>query len=385
MLQRPIILAVGVVFSSWQPERTVTAQSEAAPRPNALTDAEKRQGWWLLFNGRDLTGWKVYQGPAWSVRDAAITSPGRGSGWLGTVATFDDFHLKMQFKIDKGNSGIFFRAATSGAPWVQGYESQINNKDNKNPTGSLYNRVRANVVNPAYGEWHDWQVKAVRDHIEISIDGQPVVDAYDSSCRSGVIGLQQHDPAVTIQFRDIKIRRLADQAERAWEPIFNGKDLAGWKPYGRAQWTVKDGVLIGRGGMGHLFTIRSFDDFEARAMIRVNKGGNGGFYFRTQPRGNDWPQGLEAQVDNHDPNNPTGSIYGRVKVQELLTADEYWFSMYVRALGDDIEVRVNGRTVVQARIDQPRTGHIALQCHDPGCAIEYRDVRVRRLSGKAGG
>ena len=42
--------------------------------------------------------------------------------------------------------------------------------------------------------------------------------------------------------------------EEKWTSLFNGKDLSGWTPHGKATWSVQDGVLVGIGGMGHIYT-----------------------------------------------------------------------------------------------------------------------------------
>src|SRR5205807_1349752 len=50
--------------------------------------------------------------------------------------------------------------------------------------------------------------------------------------------------------------------EKGWVQLFNGKDLTGWEthPKDKAKWEVKDGMIIGTGGVGHLYSKR--DDYE---------------------------------------------------------------------------------------------------------------------------
>lgn len=76
------------------------------------------------------------------------------------------------------------------------------------------------------------------------------------------------------------------EKESKWISLFNGKDLSGWTVHGKATWSVQDGVLVGVGGMGHIYTDASCSDFEAKGMFRVTDQGatpNGGFYFRANP------------------------------------------------------------------------------------------------------
>jgi fucose permease len=178
------------------------------------------------------------------------------------------------------------------------------------------------------------------------------------------------------------IMAMTYPTEEEWQPIFNHKDLTGWETVGEATWEVKDGVLVGSGAQGHIFTKASYENLMLRATIRVNEGGNSGVYFRVQDKER-WPTGYEAQVDNHDPNNPTGSIYGMHKAEKLITRDGEWFTMQVTADGPHIIVEVNGEKVVDAQNNRFQSGTIALQAHDPGSVIEYKDVEIKLLPAAA--
>jgi hypothetical protein len=84
---------------------------------NALTAAEKTDGWRLLFDGASLAGWRGYRQTAapdgWKVVDGAITRVGKG-GDLVSADTFSNFELKVDFNIaPNGNSGIFYRGVES--------------------------------------------------------------------------------------------------------------------------------------------------------------------------------------------------------------------------------------------------------------------------------
>jgi len=54
------------------------------------------------------------------------------------------------------------------------------------------------------------------------------------------------------------------EAKPKWVSLFNGKDLKGWVARGKANWYVKNGTLVGEGGMGHIYTDAACTDFEAR-------------------------------------------------------------------------------------------------------------------------
>ncbi len=366
-----------------------------------LSAQERREGFRPLFNGRNLQGWKVYAGANWRVQNGELIGPSDSAGWIGTTDEYDNFILRGEYWIDKGdthesNSGVFFRAQRTATPWNDGYEMQISLQDERNPTGSIYNRVPTNLqrmreIAPEK-HWNAFEIRACGSHIQITINGETVQDCDLHEFKRGVIGLQQHHPGVTVKYRNLRIKRLSPrECDEGWKPLFNGKDLTGWFATGMARWSVKDGAIVGEAGMGHLFTEQTFTDFELRAMIRIRPfrenspmKPNNGIYFRAQPNPenrNNWPVGYEAQVFNHAGRGDyiTGSLYNRVMANRLLTRDGDWFSMRIRAKGDHIQIFVNGQKVVDTRNGDFKAGHIAIQCHDPFTIIETRDVYWRPL------
>lgn len=366
-----------------------------------LSAQERREGFRPLFNGRNLQGWKVYAGANWRVQNRELIGPSDSAGWIGTTDEYDNFILRGEYWIDKGdtsesNSGVFFRAQKTATPWNDGYEMQISLQDERNPTGSIYNRVPTNLTRmreiAPEKQWNTFEIRACGSHIQITINGERVQDCDLHEFKRGVIGLQQHHPGVTVKYRNLRLKRLSPrECNEGWQSLFNGKDLTGWFATGMARWSVKDGAIVGEAGMGHLFTEQTFSDFELRAMIRIRPfrenspmNPNNGIYFRAQPNPenrNNWPVGYEAQVYNHAGRGDyiTGSLYNRVMASRLLTRDGEWFSMRIRAKGDHIQIFVNGQKVVDTRNSDFKAGHIAIQCHDPFTIIETRDIYWRPL------
>lgn len=363
-----------------------------------ISPAERREGFRPLFTGRNSM--KVYAGAEWRFERGELTGPVHSAGWIGTTAEYENFILRGEYWIDKGdthesNSGIFIRAQRTPTPWVDGYEIQISLQDPKNPTGSIYGRVPTNLermreIAPEK-QWNRFEIRACGAFITVRINDEVVQEATLHEHRRGVIGFQQHHPGVTVKFRNLRIKTLSPaECDEGWKPLFNGKDLTGWFPTGFARWSVKDGAIVGEGGMGHLFTEQTFTDFEVRMMIRIRPfkedspfKPNNGIYFRAQPNPenrNNWPVGFEAQVFNHEgPDYITGSLYNRVRANRLLTRDGDWFAMRIRAKGDHIQIFVNGQKVVDTRNGDFKSGHIAIQCHDPFTIIETRDIYWRPL------
>ncbi len=168
-----------------------------------------------------------------------------------------------------------------------------------------------------------------------------------------------------------------------WVSLFNGKDLSGWKVHGKATWSVQEGVLVGVGGMGHIYTDAACSDFEFKGMFRISEQGskaNSGLYFRANlPVDNvdGFPKGYEAQICNSQdaytgwlwkPGKPTG------KATELLTKDGEWFTYRIKAVGGHIQFWINDKPVMTYDDTEYKTGHFAIQGHNPGMKIEAKEL-----------
>jgi len=179
------------------------------------------------------------------------------------------------------------------------------------------------------------------------------------------------------------------QAKSKWISLFNGKDLIGWTVHGKATWSVQDGVLVGEGGMGHIYTDVSCSDFELKGLFRISEQGaksNSGVYFRANPPADNpdgFPRGYEAQICHNQeaytgwlwkPGTPTG------KATELLTKDGEWFNYRIKATGSHIQFWINGKLVMTYDDTEYLSGHFALQGHNPGMKIEAKKLFFRNLS-----
>jgi len=174
-----------------------------------------------------------------------------------------------------------------------------------------------------------------------------------------------------------------------WQPLFNGENLDGWQKHrwrDKPKWRVKNGVLRSEGGKGYLRTERTFKDFElvleARVWDEKDGHGNSGVCFRCQPhvyRKKEYPPRYEVQIDHHDRNNPTGSIYNRHRARPTDIEDGQWFQLRLRARGSHIEVWINGQLVVDAHDATYAEGYIFLQQHHRTGMCEFRHIRIREL------
>jgi hypothetical protein len=173
--------------------------------------------------------------------------------------------------------------------------------------------------------------------------------------------------------------------DEGWISLFDGQRLTDWEASERPNnWTVEDGCIVGRGARSHLFyTGQEFTDFEFRAEVQINHGGNSGMYFRTA-FGPGWPKGYEAQVNSsHGDPKRTGSLYNFVDVLESKVPDDTWWTQHITCQGNHIVVRVNDEVVVDY-VDEANTyarGYLALQQHNLGSEVRYRSLMVKPLEG----
>jgi hypothetical protein len=187
--------------------------------------------------------------------------------------------------------------------------------------------------------------------------------------------------AIALTFLAVPASFAAD--DDGWIRIFNGKNLDGWKANEKPEnWTVEDGLLVGRGSRSHLFYAeREFTDLHFKATVKLNNKGNSGMYIRAA-FGPGWPKGYEAQVENSsgDPRK-TGSLYNFSNFYEQIIPDDTWWTQEVIAKGNHIIIKVNGKVITDF-VDEKNTfmkGHVALQQHDPGSVVMYKDIMVKPL------
>ncbi len=179
-----------------------------------------------------------------------------------------------------------------------------------------------------------------------------------------------------------------------WISLFDGETLSGWKASeNKDTFSVRDGIIVVKGPRSHLYytgTVENaiFEDFEFKADIMTKPGANSGMYFHTEYRDTDWPsKGFEVQVNNsHSDWRRTGSLYGINDVRDSAAKDNEWFTQHIIVDGRQIIVMVNGRVVMEYAVPQEgrisrrlSRGTFALQGHDPGSTIYYRNIMVRPL------
>ena len=186
-----------------------------------------------------------------------------------------------------------------------------------------------------------------------------------------------------------------------WYTLFNGKDFEGWKKSEDNQDTFKvvDGEIVVRGDVCHLFydgpvNDAKFKNFEWKADVLTKPHSNSGMYFHTKWQAKGFPEtGIECQVNNsHSDQVRTGSLY---KLHDILkdspAKDNEWFTQTIIVNGKHITVKINGKVVNEYTWpdDLKRkggfeknvlgSGTFALQGHDPGSEVHYKNIKVKPL------
>jgi hypothetical protein len=137
-----------------------------------------------LFNGKDLTGWKLIdekQKNGFSVVDGIMVNdpaqtegqPHISYGNIRTDQEFEDFNLKLEVNIPAGsNSGIFLR----GMYEIQVLDSYKKELDSHN-MGAVYSRIKPTVSaeKPA-GTWQTFDITLCDRHITVILNGIRIID-----------------------------------------------------------------------------------------------------------------------------------------------------------------------------------------------------------------
>ncbi|MCA9041559.1 MAG: DUF1080 domain-containing protein [Planctomycetaceae bacterium] len=189
---------------------------------------EKEEGWITLFNGKDLTGWKVSENGTWTVNDGMIKAHGNRSH-LYTDQEFKNFEFKAEVMTTPGsNSGIYFHTKYCESWPTEGYETQVNvTHGDPVKTGSLYNVIKLFETPAQDNKWWTQTIIVKGDTITVKIDDkvlytyvEPAGTTGDYEASGGVIGhrklskgsfaLQQHDPKSVTYYRNIRVKPLED-------------------------------------------------------------------------------------------------------------------------------------------------------------------------------
>lgn len=385
----------------------------------AMTDAER---------AAKLAAWNKTALEHWRVESGELLTDGHGA-CVATVRDYGDVEFRLEYRISPGgDSGVYLRNVPQVQIWDPENREEWKNGSNKGSGGLWNNSADAPGKDPLVradkpaGQWNALRIVQVGARVSVWLNDQLVVDHanlenyYDRSVSipaSGPLLLQSH--GTPTRWRNLRVREIpADEANRilathgreGFSPVFNGKDLTGWKGDTKG-YVVTDGAIVCNKG-GNLYLDRELADFVVRLEFRLPKGGNNGIAIRSPGAGNAAYEGMcELQVldDNYDrntgqsidPRQAHGSAYGMVAAQRGYQRPlGEWNFQEITVIGSTLRVELNGTVILDA--DLSKVGPSAFmggQAHPGkdrasglmgflghGDAVAYRDIRVREIPAR---
>ena len=181
-----------------------------------------------LFNGKDLTGWRLTDPKAlngWSAKDGLLVNdaqqeegkPHKNYGNLRTDQEFEDFNLKLEVRVGKGcNSGIYLRGMYE-VQVADNYGQPINSHN----MGAVYTRITPteNACKPA-GEWQTFDITFVQRHATVILNGKKIIDNKPvEGCTGGALWSDVSRPGpiylqgdhTSIEYRNIVLKPVVKE------------------------------------------------------------------------------------------------------------------------------------------------------------------------------
>ena len=343
--------------------------------------AKKSDGWQLLFNGKDLTGWHQLNGKAdYRVDNGEIvgtTVLNTPNSFLATDKDYGDFILELDLKVANGmNSGIQFRSISKpeiNNGRVHGYQCEVD-PSARAWSGGIYDESRRGWLYPGelnptaksafkLGAWNHYRIECVGNSIRTWINEVPVAYLLDDMTASGLIALQVHSIGskdevgrqirwknIRIKTTDLKATETPDvfvvnllpntlsqaEKEQGWKLLFDGKTINGWKAAGQETfpsegWKVVDGTLMAMPNRPEtpvkgtdIVTDEKYSAFELQFEFNFAEGANSGVKYFTGNGGIN--VGLEYQVldDKNHPDAKLGAVGNRTmsSLYDLIPSDK---------------------------------------------------------------
>ena len=174
-----------------------------------------------IFNGKDLTGWKIYGTEKWYVDKGELvceSGPDKQYGYFATEKEYKDFELTLEFKQESnGNSGVFFHSQIEGTT-VSGWQAEVAPLNSH--SGGIYESYgRGWLIQPTAekekalkeGEWNKMKIVVKGNVVTTWLNGEQMITLTDEKIglRTGKIALQIHDGGgVKVRWKNIFITEL---------------------------------------------------------------------------------------------------------------------------------------------------------------------------------
>ena len=329
-----------------------------------------KDGWELLFNGKDLSGLIQLNGKTpFHIENGMLIGKSvldQPNSFMSTELDYSDFILEFDVMCDTSlNSGVQFRSESRPDYQhgrVHGYQCEIDPSD-RAWSGGIYDEARRGWLvtlqghelgRAAYNKegWNHYRVEAFGDTIRIWLNGVNTANLLDNMTKKGFIAFQIHSigkdaskNGKEVRWKNIRIMTVdirnhlmegtvipevnripntLSTKERAdgWKLLFDGKTTAGWrgahkKVFPNKGWEIENGeiaVVASGGGEanngGDIVTVNEYTAFELSVEFKITEGANSGIkYFVTESekqKGSAY--GLEYQILD-DVNHPDAKLF----------------------------------------------------------------------------
>lgn len=400
--------------------------SSAAKSDYQIIQEPLKNGFKLLFNGKDLTGWKGLVGDpikrskmdaktlaeaqakadaemrdSWKVVNGELQFVGHGDN-IATVKKYGDFEMLVDWKIiddgkQEGDAGIYLR----GTPQVQIWDNARVKVGAQVGSGGLYNNQvheskPLKVADKKLGEWNTFHIIMKADRVTVYLNDELVTDNvilenyWDRKMpifAEEQIELQAHGSPVA--YRNIYIKELPavkpfklskKELNEGFKILFDGSNMFNWQGNTRDYISENGNLAVrpkpGENALGNnLYTKEQYSDFILRFEFQLSPGANNGLGIRAPLTGDAAYEGMELQILDNDASiykdlkvyQYHGSIYGTVPAKRgSLKPVGEWNYQEVIVQGPKIKVILNGDVILDADITEARkNGAIDGQKH-PG-------------------
>ena len=314
--------------------------------------------------------------------------------WLRSDKQYENFDFRCEFFL-KGwmNSGIYLHAPEHGRNTWVGMKINIFHQDDKEPrpesAGSIFPLVPPRAVNVKnQGEWNslralmDWPRLQVwmNDTLVQDLDVESVPELRHR-LRRGYLGFESL--SYPIRFRNIRVRELPPK--ETWDVLYDGsrrlRQMAGLQRQADVRAARRDPARGRQRAAGD--ACETYRDFVLHLYIRGVQYHNGGVMFRSIAK-SPTAQDRSYEIQLHDVEGAhyaTGSLYSIKRSIYPRIEPEKWFLLQLVVQGSRCLVRINGENVLEYDgLQNLEAGRIELQAHDAGRWIEYKEIKIRRLS-----
>ena len=209
--------SVCLAFFAWLPGSHPSAPA-ASSEPAVVSSRAKPVA---LFNGKDLTGWKIHGTEKWYVQNDELiceSGPDKQYGYLATDRPYRDFELTLEFRQEaNGNSGVFFRSSLDGTR-ISGWQTEV--APPNHDSGGIYESYGRGWLQQIpdekegylkVGEWNRMKIRVVGPRVITWLNGHEMVNFTDDKigAATGVIALQIHDGGgIKVRWRKLMLEEV---------------------------------------------------------------------------------------------------------------------------------------------------------------------------------